>query len=93
MCMTVDRLADAARAFRAAREEDEASKRAAEEARARRTRAIAALKVARDPLAEEIVAAVRQGVRQRDILARIGNVYTRERIRQICKDAGVDPAE
>jgi multidrug resistance efflux pump len=46
---------------------------------------------ARTQLADAIVAAVRGGMRQRDVVAVTG--YSRERIRQICRAAGVEPDE
>lgn len=91
--MTVDRLATAASAFQAALDEDEASKKNLADARKRRTAAMAGLAKAREPLAKAIVAEARKGTRQRDIVERTGRVYTRERIRQICRSAGVEPAE
>jgi AcrR family transcriptional regulator len=44
---------------------------------------------ARSRLAEAIVAAARAGVRQVDIVRVTG--YTRERVRQICRAAGIEP--
>ncbi len=43
----------------------------------------------RAELAEAIVAAAARGVRQREIVRVTG--YSRERIRQICRAAGVEP--
>jgi hypothetical protein len=48
------------------------------------------LPAARQRLHEAIVAAARAGVRQVDIAERSG--YRRERIRQICRSAGLDPS-
>lgn len=45
---------------------------------------------ARTALAEEIVKAARAGVRQAEIVRISG--YTRERVRQICRDPGSKPA-
>lgn len=44
---------------------------------------------ARAELQEEIVKAARAGVRQADIVRTTG--YTRERVRQLCRDAGIKP--
>lgn len=44
---------------------------------------------ARLALAAAIVAAARAGVRQKDIAARTG--YTRETVRRICREGGVEP--
>ena len=46
---------------------------------------------ARVELAEAIIEAAKAGMRQTEIVRVSG--YTRERIRQICRAAGVDPAE
>lgn len=51
----------------------------------------AALDDARPRLATAIVAAARAGVRQSEIVRVTG--YTRERVRQICRSAGVEPGE
>jgi len=44
---------------------------------------------AREALAAAIVAQVKAGRRQRDIVTATG--YSRERIRQICRAAGIEP--
>jgi hypothetical protein len=88
-----DRLQEAARAFRAALAEDEATKKAVAEARAQRQAALARVAEARGPLAAEIVAEASKGTRQREILDRIEHVYTREQVRRICKDAQVETGE
>jgi hypothetical protein len=49
----------------------------------------AALDVARDRLAAAIVEAAKSGTRQSDIVRVTG--YTRETVRRICRDAGVEP--
>ena len=54
-------------------------------------RAKAALDAVRPRLAAAIVAAARSGVRQSEIVKTTG--YTRERVRQICREAGVEPGE
>ncbi|MFI6160406.1 hypothetical protein ACIA59_10700 [Micromonospora haikouensis] len=54
-------------------------------------RAKAALDDVRPRLAAAIVEAARARRPQREIVAATG--YTRERIRQICRAAGVEPAE
>ena len=51
----------------------------------------AAIDAARPRLAAAIIDATRAGRKQGDIVAATG--YTRERIRQICRAAGVEPAE
>lgn len=50
----------------------------------------ATFETARTRLAEAIVTAARSGVRQTDIVRATG--YTRERVRQLCRDAGITPA-
>lgn len=91
--MTDDRLAKAARAFVAARAAEDEAKQALEVARRRRAEAGEKVAKTRAPLAEAIVEAARQGVRQRDILTQINNAYTRERVRQICRAAGIEPID
>lgn len=59
------------------------------DARAEIGRARAEVDKARAELAEAIVDAVRSGMRQVEIVRRSG--YTRERIRQIARAAGVEP--
>lgn len=54
-------------------------------------RAKEALDKVRPRLAEAIVSAAQMGVRQADIVRITG--YTRERVRQICRAAGVEPGE
>lgn len=46
---------------------------------------------ARQQLAEAIAEAARSGTRQAEIVRVTG--YTRERVRQICRAAGVEPGE
>lgn len=58
-----------------------AAKQQVEAAKARR-------EAARDDLAVEIAEAAREGRRQRDIVAVTG--LSRERVRQICRSAGVE---
>ncbi|MFC7382837.1 hypothetical protein [Sphaerisporangium rhizosphaerae] len=50
--------------------------------------AIERAEMARDELARAIVEAARDGVRQVDIVKATG--YTRERVRQICRAAGIE---
>ncbi|TDB90433.1 hypothetical protein E1091_14205 [Micromonospora fluostatini] len=50
----------------------------------------AAYEATRARLAELVVAAARAGRKQGDIVKASG--YTRERVRQICRAAGIDPA-
>lgn len=88
-----DPLAVAARAYVAAVERETTAKKALEEARRKRAEAAAKVAEARTPLAAAIVEAARAGKRQRDILTDIGGIYTRERIRQICRAAGVEPSD
>ncbi|MGI5214973.1 hypothetical protein [Plantactinospora sp. CA-290183] len=84
--MTTDPLNEAARALVAAQ-------KAVQKAKDDLAEGNAAVRDARPVLADQIVAAARGGMRQRDILERIENVYTRERVRQICRAAGVEPTE
>lgn len=51
----------------------------------------AAVEKTRERLTPEIVAAARARVRQSEIVKATG--YTRERVRQICRAAGVEPGE
>lgn len=81
-----DALNDAARALISAQEKVKRAKQALAEGNEE-------IRQARPVLAERIVEAARAGVRQRDILERIGDVYTRERVRQICRAAGVEPTD
>ncbi|WP_446218821.1 hypothetical protein [Micromonospora sp. IBHARD004] len=53
--------------------------------------AVAALDAVRPRLAAAIVAAAKSGVRQSEIVKTTG--YTRERVRQICRAAGIEPGE
>src|SRR6266545_4325333 len=80
--VTVDRLAKAARTYLDARAREEDAKRALDAARNARAAAARDVDKAREPLAAEIVTAARNGVRQKDILTRIGNAYTREQVRR-----------
>ncbi|WFE46298.1 hypothetical protein [Verrucosispora sp. WMMD1129] len=52
-------------------------------------RAKEALDKARPELAEAIVEAAREGMRQAEIVRVTG--YTREQVRRICRAAGIDP--
>lgn len=79
-----DRLEDIARNFAAARDE-------VAELRPRLTGAQRRVKDLRTQLAEEIVKQTRAGRRQVDISRATG--YTAERVRQICRAAGVEPVE
>jgi hypothetical protein len=91
--MTHDPLVQAARTYLSARDGEDEAKRVLAEARQRRSEAAERVAAARGPLADAIVKAAREGVRQREILTRIQNAYTRERVRQICRTAGVEPDE
>lgn len=57
----------------------------------RHARERAALEKTRAELVPEIVAAAKAKVKQGDIVKASG--YTRERVRQICRAAGVEPGE
>jgi multidrug resistance efflux pump len=76
------RLDDAANAFRQAQA-------ALIDARAQVGEIRAEVERARADLADAIVEAARSGVRQVEIVKRSG--YTRERIRQLCRAAGIEP--
>ncbi|MGI5153479.1 hypothetical protein ACQEVC_45370 [Plantactinospora sp. CA-294935] len=88
-----DPLREAARAYREALAAEATAKAEVEAARQKRAAASEGVATARAPLADAIVQAAREGVRQRDILIRIENAYTRERVRQICRSAGVQVSE
>ncbi len=79
-----DQLEEAARAYRSA-----------QNAVARAKKALAAgneaVKVTRPALAEAIVDAARSGRKQGEIIKVTG--YTRERVRQICRAAGIEPED
>lgn len=81
-----DALNDAARKLVAAQDKVKRAKQALAEGNEE-------VRKARPELAERIVEEARQGTRQRDILDRIEGVYTRERVRQICRAAGIEPTE
>ncbi len=81
-----DALNDAARKLIAAQDKVKQAKQALAEGNEE-------IRRARPVLAERIVEETRRGTRQRDILDRIEGVYTRERVRQICRAAGVEPGE
>jgi hypothetical protein len=91
--MTDDRLRAAARAYISARNAEEATKQILEAAKAARAKAAGKVGDARVPLVAEIISEARAGVRQRDIMARLDGAYTRERVRQICRSAGISPVE
>ncbi|MFD6565464.1 hypothetical protein [Micromonospora profundi] len=84
-----DPLEKAAQAFRAALAEEEEAKRALSEAKQRRTAVGEKVSALRGPLADEIIRAARDDRKQAEI-ARITG-YNRERIRQICRQAGIKP--
>lgn len=84
-------MEDAARAHREALAEEDAAKEALAAARARRAAAGEKVALTRQPLAEAIVQAARDGVRQVEIARTSG--YNRERVRQICRAAGIEPGE
>lgn len=88
-----DPLATAALTYTQAIAAEKAALRAVEEARRQRLEAGQTVQAAREPLVELIVDAARQGVRQRDIIARIGGAYSRENVRKLCRLHGVDPTE
>ena len=85
------RLEKAARAHREAVEAEETAKKALDAAKAERTAAGEMVAKTRGPLAEAIVDAARGGMRQVDIVRISG--YNRERVRQICRAAGLEPGE
>jgi hypothetical protein len=82
----VGQLDDAARAYRAA---DAAVTRVEQSAAERIRAARQARDEARDRLHAAIVEAARDGVRQVDIVRRTG--YSRERVRTILREGGVEP--
>lgn len=84
MARVTDRLEDIARDFAAARAE-------VAKLRPRLAAAQDRVKDLRSRLAEEIVKETRTGRRQVDISRATG--YTAERIRQICRAAGIEPVE
>lgn len=86
-------LESAGREYRDALAQEEEAKAALAKAQAARKSAAERVAKARVPLAEAIVSAARKGKRQKDILAEIGDVYTRETVRRICRAAGVEPQE
>lgn len=86
-----NRLVAVAQAHREALAEEAEAKKALAAAKARRAAAGEKVTRARAPLAEEIVKAAKAGMRQVEIVAITG--YNRERIRQICRAAGVEPPE
>jgi hypothetical protein len=86
-------LQQAAREYRQALAEEAEAKQALTEARVRRSAAATRVEKARSPLADEIVEAAKSGMRQKDILDAIENVYTRETVRRICRAAGVEAGE
>jgi multidrug resistance efflux pump len=83
-----DDLDAAVRAFQEAQAAvpgaQEAARQLVADARAR-------VEQARGELAGAIVRAARAGVRQRDIVTATG--YTRETVRRICREAGIEPDE
>ncbi|MGI5245135.1 hypothetical protein [Dactylosporangium sp. CA-139066] len=86
-----DPLAAAAAAYAAGLAAEKAAIRAVEEARRARQAAGEKMRAARDALAAQIVAEAKAGIRQKDILERLAGVYTRESVRRICREAGVEP--
>ncbi|MGI5179525.1 hypothetical protein ACQEVZ_24660 [Dactylosporangium sp. CA-152071] len=88
-----DPLAAAAAAFANSRDAEKAAIRAMEDAKRSRQAAAEHLKAARNTLAEQIVAEAKAGIRQKTILERLNGVYTRESVRRICREAGIEPAE
>ena len=88
---TVDPLTAAAEAYQRARDLEAAAKKKAERARQAVTAARKEAERQREVLAEAIVAAARAGHGNAEIRRVTG--YHRERIRQICRAAGVEPAE
>jgi multidrug resistance efflux pump len=79
-------LEDATRAYRAA---ETALQRAEEAAKARISAAREARAEARRALAQAVVKAAKNGVRQVDIIRITG--YSRERVRTILREGGVEP--
>lgn len=92
MPLMTDRLTETAEAHRRALADEAEAKEALAAARDRRTAAGEKVAQTRVPLAAAIVEAARAKMRQRDILAAIGDVYTREQVRRICRAAGVEPS-
>lgn len=64
---------------------------ALEQAATRYKNAASEVDKARAKLQEEIVKAAQAGVRQADIVRTTG--YTRERVRQLCREAGIKPEQ
>lgn len=89
--MTEDRLEELARAYREALAEESAAKRAVTKARGRHTEALKKVADKRSPLAEAIIEESRAGRPPKEIIEITG--YTRQRIRQLCRAAGVPPFE
>lgn len=79
-----ERLQDLARQFAQAR------KRSAE-LRAELTAVQATVSALRPQINQAIVDAAREGMQQTEIVRLTG--YSRERVRQLCRAAGVEPAE
>jgi hypothetical protein len=86
-----DQLAAAAAAYHRATSAEVKAKQRLRDARRDKAAATAAVELARRPLAEAIVTAAQSGMRQRDILVATNWTYTRERVRQICRAAGIEP--
>lgn len=88
---TPDPLRVAAAAYRAAREAEATAKRKADRARAAHSDAHRETDRMRVALAEAIATAARKGTGNAEIRKVTG--YTRERVRQICRAAGVEAPE
>lgn len=89
--MTDDPLDLAAQEFHRALQDESAAREELAAAQARRRLAAERVAAARVPLAREIANAAKAGRRQVDITKVTG--YNRERVRQICRAAGVEPGE
>lgn len=87
----VDPLEMAARAYQQARDTEASAKRRAERARQAVSSAHEEAEQQRKALADAIVAAARAGRGNAEIRRITG--YTRERVRQICRVAGIEPVE
>ncbi|MEV8510807.1 hypothetical protein [Dactylosporangium sp. NPDC051484] len=86
-----DPLAAAAAAYAADLAAEKAAIRAMEDAKRARQAAGEKLRTTRDTLADQIVTEAKAGTRQKDILERLSGVYSRESVRRICREAGVEP--
>ena len=91
MPSTVDQLAAAVVAYQQARDAEAAARRRADRARKAVADAHEEAERQRIALADTIVVEARRGRGNAEIRRVTG--YTRERVRQICRDGGVEPTE